>query len=334
VLVFVGQVPVPADASKQQQLSVAASTIIGVGSHPSKLLGPQYNGSRTGLKEIAVHGVSLQQQQSRSISELLLPDGDASGAAALHSAYRVALEMPEMCVPGQPATYRWTLRNASSSEPITDLQLRNGTALRLFIASTDLSHLQQTAGNAEPSTAAGLGSSKKGTSSSIGGGASAYMRGSRAAAGAVTAEAAAGRTGSAGEAVQQQHPGGRRLLVPLAGHAALRRLQQAGSNASASDSLSSSSSRVGLFGPSVSAHVALPKYGTYLFVAEVMRGGDDLVVMPFHVACSAGDPQHESAAATARTSGAGSVVQQRPLRMLFWAVLVLVVQHLLCLSVL
>ncbi|WIA37090.1 hypothetical protein OEZ86_014060 [Tetradesmus obliquus] len=152
VLVFDGQLPLPdaaaADGSQQQLQSVSASTFIGVGAQPHNIIGPQYNGSRTGLTEIVVQGRPLLQQQSRSISELLQVDDDASAAAGSssssnntsHTTYRVVLDMPDHCVPGQPATYTWTLRDAVSGEPVTDLQpYGDGAALRLFIASADLS---------------------------------------------------------------------------------------------------------------------------------------------------------------------------------------------------
>jgi hypothetical protein len=342
VLVFDGELPLPGAAAadgSQQQMAVSTSTFIGVGALPANIIGPQYNGSRAGLKEIIVHGGPLQQQQSRSIWELLQTEDSHAAASSgsngtSHTAYRVVLDVPDQCAPGQPATYTWTLRDASSGEPVTDLQPHNGTALRLFIAIADLSHMQQTAGSALPSTAAGRASSSQGRSSgrsSLGGGASAYMRGRKVAAGATVAEVAvAGNSsavrGSNAQPQQQQQLGGRRLLERVAKGAALRQLQQTGSDAASAGS----SSKGGQFGPSVSAQVVLPKYGTYLFVAEVMRGGDEFVVMPFYVSCSTGDPQLESAAANARTSGAAGVAVQQPLRiMLLWAVLALMLQHLL-----
>jgi hypothetical protein len=125
----------------------------------------------------------------------------------------------------------------------------------------------------------------------------------------------------------QQQQGGRRLLAPLAAHTALRQLQQTDSGSSNADG-SSGSGRVDHFGPSMFAQVALPSYGTYLFVAEVVRGGDELIVIPFYVVCSNDNTHLESAAATPRTNGAAHAMMQQPLRMMAWAVLVLMLQSL------
>jgi hypothetical protein len=63
-------------------------------------------------------------------------------------------------------------------------------------------------------------------------------------------------------------------------------------------------------------------------VAEVLRGGDELIVIPFYIMCSEGDSQLESAAAKPLASGAAPAMMQQPLRMLVWAVFVLVLQFL------
>jgi hypothetical protein len=346
VLVVYGQLPLPAasaaaDSSQhlpqQQQQLVAASTLIGVGAQPFKSLAARYNGSRVGRTQVTVHSSPLQQGHTSTFSELILPDGSSSGTNAtaaaargsgrnrnssLQDAYSVALDLPASCVPGQPATYTWTLRHASNGEPVTDLQMQNGAAMRLVVASADLSHLHLTTGTAQPSSAATR------ARSSSGGGASAYMRGSRvAAASATVAEAAAAPSATPVNSTVQQQQGGRRLLAPLAAHTALRQLQQTDSGSSDADG-SSGSSRVDQFGPSMFAQVALPSYGTYLFAAEVVRGGDELIVIPFYVVCSDDDNHLESAAATPRTNGAAHAMMQQPLRMMAGAVLVLMLQSL------
>jgi hypothetical protein len=343
VLVVNGLLPLPtaaADGSQQQQQIVSLSTFIGVGAGPSNSLAARYNGSRAGLKEVTVRSRPLQQQHSHRFEELVVPDGSSSSASAAaaapgssnrsssqsQAAYRVALDTPASCVPGQLATYTWTLWHAGSGEPVSDLQLQDGAALRLVIASADLSHLQLTAGRGQPLNAASR------ARSSSGAGASAYMHGSRAAARSTVAEAAATTNTTVvnnGDVQQQQQQGGRRLLAPEAAlRATLRKLQQADSTSAGADGSSSSSSRGAQFGPSVSAQVSLSSYGAYLFVAEVVRGGDELIVIPFYVMCSNGDTHIESAAATLRASGASAVRTRQPLSMLAWAALVLVLQAL------
>lgn len=344
LLLFDGQLP---DGTGQAQQSVAnAYTTIGVGGLPTHDLFKERGNPRVGLADIVVHSIPhAAKQQVISLSELV--NGSAAAApqnssstnatdvqpdpAAGRDQYRVTLDAPSHCTPGHPSTYKWAVTNATSGEPVTDLQWHDGAPVHLLVVSSDLAFVLHTSGGMHPFDGGKRISSSSSSSSS--GGSSVVQEAAAAVWTNHSATAAAGGASSSNATTygtqdqqqQQEHADagqGRRLMRLLlqAGTAQGRQRVTQPQSGAASNST--------LFGPSMYAQVTLPSYGTYLFVAEVARG-DDLIGMPFLVSCNSSSPALESAGVTHSSSAGplhGAAALLHPLALAAFALLM---QHML-----
>jgi hypothetical protein len=205
---------------------------------------------------VTVSSTPLQQQQPAVSLAALTAAAKASGAKR----YTATLQGPQgaSCVPGEPVEFVWTLYAGSSSKdtPVRDLHEYYGAPMHLAIVSADLDHIAHEHGSSAGTTSSSDGARQAAPARAA---ATATISNSN---NAPPRDAASAATGNA-------HAGhaGRRRLAQHAGHGTHGAAQR--------------------FGPALKTRVAFPSRGEYLLVGQVVRGGDELLLLPLRVSCGA-----------------------------------------------